>query len=218
MRIRYTEELATLNRELTEMGAMCEDVITKAGEAMITGNALTKDSVKTRSEEIDRKERIIENLCIRLLLQEQPVAGDLRMISAALKMITDMERIGDQAEEIAGITEYLEDSTSRVEGMRIGGTHIKEMAKATIKMVNESVEAFVKQETGTAKQVIGYDDVVDGLFKEVKRDLIDLIRMDSRYGEYAMDLLMIAKYFEKIGDHAVNIAEWVIFAVTGERP
>jgi phosphate transport system protein len=218
MRIRYTEELATLNRELTEMGAMCEDVITKAGEAMITGNALTKDSVKTRSEEIDRKERIIENLCIRLLLQEQPVAGDLRMISAALKMITDMERIGDQAEEIAGITEYLEDSTSRVEGMRIGGTHIKEMAKATIKMVNESVEAFVKQETGTAKQVIGYDDVVDGLFMEVKRDLIDLIRMDSRYGEYAMDLLMIAKYFEKIGDHAVNIAEWVIFAVTGERP
>jgi phosphate transport system protein len=218
MRIRYTEELATLNRELTEMGAMCEDVITKAGEAMITGNALTKDSVKTRSEEIDRKERIIENLCIRLLLQEQPVAGDLRMISAALKMITDMERIGDQAEEIAGITEYLEDSTSRVEGMRIGGTHIKEMAKAIIKMVNESVEAFVKQETGTAKQVIGYDDVVDGLFKEVKRDLIDLIRMDSRYGEYAMDLLMIAKYFEKIGDHAVNIAEWVIFAVTGERP
>jgi phosphate transport system protein len=129
-----------------------------------------------------------------------------------------MERIGDQAEEIAGITEYLEDSTSRVEGMRIGGTHIKEMAKAIIKMVNESVEAFVKQETGTAKQVIGYDDVVDGLFKEVKRDLIDLIRMDSRYGEYAMDLLMIAKYFEKIGDHAVNIAEWVIFAVTGERP
>lgn len=218
MRIRYTEELATLNRELTEMGAMCEDVITKAGEAMITGNALTKDSVKTRSEEIDRKERIIENLCIRLLLQEQPVAGDLRMISAALKMITDMERIGDQAEEIAGITEYLEDSTSRVEGMRIGGTHIKEMAKAIIKMVNESVEAFVKQETGTAKQVIGYDDVVDGLFMEVKRDLIDLIRMDSRYGEYAMDLLMIAKYFEKIGDHAVNIAEWVIFAVTGERP
>jgi len=218
MRIRYTEELATLNRELTEMGAMCEDVITKAGEAMITGNALTKDSVKTRSEEIDRKERIIENLCIRLLLQEQPVAGDLRMISAALKMITDMERIGDQAEEIAEITEYLEDSTSRVEGMRIGGTHIKEMAKATIKMVNESVEAFVKQETGTAKQVISYDDVVDGLFMEVKRDLIDLIRMDSRYGEYAMDLLMIAKYFEKIGDHAVNIAEWVIFAVTGERP
>jgi phosphate transport system protein len=217
MRTRFTEELEMLNHEMTEMGALCEDIISKAGNAMITGNMDIAESVKPRAAEIDGKEREVENLCLNLLLRQQPVAGDLRMISAALKMITDMQRIGDQAADIAEIAGYLKDSTSKIGDSRIGGTHVRDMALATIKMVNESIDAYVKQDVDIARQVIDYDDVVDGLFKEVKSELINLIVHHPEYGEYSMDLLMIAKYFERIGDHAVNIARWVVFAVTGER-
>jgi len=232
------EELVNLNHGMMAMGGLCEEVISLAGKAMITGDVSIAETVKPMIEEIDRKEKEIEDLCLRLLLEQQPVAGDLRKISAALKMITDMQRIGDQAGDILEITEYLSDSRKIPEGIkkplqdktdsesstadgenqvRIGSTHIRDMAVATIKMVNESVDAYVKQDTDIAKQVIDYDDVVDKLFTEVKSALIQLIIQHPEYGEYSMDLLMIAKYFERIGDHAVNIGRWVLFAVTGER-
>ena len=159
--------------------------------------------------EIDQKEREIESQCLKLLLQQQPVARDLRLISAALKMITDMERIGDQAEDIAEIISFLHGHQAEDNDL------LREMAKATIRMVTESVDAYVKCDTMLAEQVIAEDDTVDGYFTQVKERLIGKIAQDPADGEYALDLLMIAKYFERIGDHATNIAEWVIFSVTG---
>ena len=161
--------------------------------------------------EIDQKERTIESMCLKLLLQQQPVAKDLRQISAALKMITDMERIGDQAEDISEIITYMD---------RPGGEKsavLQEMARATIKMVTDSVDAFVKRDTILAEKVVADDDTVDECFNSVKRELIEKIAGAPEEGEYALDILMIAKYFERIGDHATNIAEWVIFSVTGEH-
>ena len=160
---------------------------------------------------LDRKEREIESLCLKLLLQQQPVAKDLRQISAALKMITDMERIGDQAEDIAEIVTFLGGRGAENSAL------LREMARSTIKMVTESVDAYVRQNTALAEQVIAEDDVVDDYFTRVKKGLIERIAQDPTDGEFALDLLMIAKYFERIGDHAVNIAEWVIFSVTGEH-
>ena len=156
-------------------------------------------------------EHTIESLCLRLLLQQQPVARDLRQISAALKMITDMERIGDQAADIAEIITFL--------GGRSGGEceYISLMAKSAIKMVTESVDAFVKRDLELANTAIRHDDIVDDYFKKVKSSLIKMIADKPDDGEYALDLLMIAKYFERIGDHAVNIAEWVVFSVTGSH-
>ena len=197
MRSRFDEQLALLNRELIEMGALCEEVIALSAQALTEGNAELAARVAPLDQEIDRKEREIESLCLKLLLQQQPVAKDLRQISAALKMITDMERIGDQAEDIAEI--------------------LREMARSTIKMVTESVDAYVKHDTALADQVIAEDDTVDDYFARVKKDLIKRIAQDPDDGEFALDLLMIAKYFERIGDHATNIAEWVIFSVTGEH-
>ena len=200
MRSRFDEQLALLNRELIEMGALCEEVIALSAQALTEGNAELAARVAPLDQEIDRKEREIESLCLKLLLQQQPVAKDLRQISAALKMITDMERIGDQAEDIAEISNLL-----------------REMARSTIKMVTESVDAYVKHDTALADQVIAEDDTVDDYFARVKKDLIKRIAQDPDDGEFALDLLMIAKYFERIGDHATNIAEWVIFSVTGEH-
>lgn len=209
MRSRFDEQLAVLKRELISMGALCEEAISIAANALLTGDAALAKGVSELEDEIDEKERTIETMCMRLLLQQQPVASDLRQISAALKMITDMERIGDQAEDISEIIRFL--------GGRTGSEceAIGEMAQATIKMVTESVDAFVKQDVDLARQVIAYDDVVDRLFDEVKQSLIDMLGNRGEYGEYAIDLMMIAKYFERIGDHATNIAEWVEFAVTG---
>jgi phosphate transport system protein len=209
MRTRFDEQLALLNRELISMGALCEEVISLASQALLSGDGVLAAKVAPLDEEIDQKERNIEALCLKLLLQQQPVARDLRQISAALKMITDMERIGDQAEDISEIIGYLGGRTGR------DCSHIGEMAEATIKMVTESVEAFVRQDLAMARRVIDYDDVVDDLFDQVKASLIAMIAEDPDQGEYAVDLLMIAKYFERIGDHAVNIAEWVEFSVTG---
>ena len=160
-------------------------------------------------EEIDQKERAIESLCLKLLLQQQPVARDLRQISAALKMITDMERIGDQADDISEIIIYLGGRAAEHDDL------LRSMARATIKMVTESVDAYVKHDTILAEKVIADDDTVDDYFEQVKRALIGKIAANPDDGEYALDLLMIAKYFERIGDHAVNIAEWVIFSITG---
>ena len=193
------------------MGSLCEEVIALASQSLTEGDAALAARVSPLDAEIDRKEREIESLCLKLLLQQQPVARDLRQISAALKMITDMERIGDQAEDIAEIVRFLGGR-----GAEHGGL-LREMARSTIKMVTESVDAYVKHDTALAEKVIAEDDVVDDYFARVKKALIDRIADDPADGGFALDLLMIAKYFERIGDHATNIAEWVIFSVTGEH-
>ena len=209
MRSRFDEQLALLNKELIEMGAMCEESINMATRALSEFDKELAKKVAPLDIEIDQKEREIESMCLKLLLQQQPVAKDLRQVSAALKMITDMERIGDQAEDIAEIVTYLDGRSSAQIGL------LKEMAAAAIKMVTQSVDAYVKHDTILAEQVISDDDTVDEYFDRVKRMLIDKIAQDPNEGEHAIDLMMIAKYFERIGDHAVNIAEWVIFSVTG---
>ncbi len=209
MRIRFDEQLELLNNKMTQMGAKCENIIALSAKMLLEGGNSGINNIATIGSEIDNMESEIESICLKLLLQQQPVARDLRQISAALKMITDMERIGDQAEDIAEITEYL--------GGRTGEEciDIRKMAEATIKMVTDSVDAFVKQDLTLARSVLDYDDVVDDYFDRIKLSLIQMILENPTDGEYAVDLLMIAKYFERIGDHATNIAEWVEFSVTG---
>ena len=211
MRSRFDEQLALLNKELIEMGALCEEVIALAAQSLAEGSAALARRVAPLDAEIDRKEREIESLCLKLLLQQQPVACDLRQISAALKMITDMERIGDQAEDIAEIVVFLDGRGAESSEL------LRAMARSAIKMVTESVDAYVGRDVALAGQVIREDDVVDDYFARVKSALIERIAHDPSDGELALDLLMIAKYFERIGDHATNIAEWVIFSVTGEH-
>ena len=211
MRSRFDEQLSQLNREMIEMGALCEEVIALASQALTEGNAALAKKVAPLDGEIDQKERDIEAMCLKLLLQQQPVARDLRQISAALKMITDMERIGDQAEDIAEIVGFLNGRSAENSSL------LREMARSAIEMVTGSVDAFVKQDTALAEKVIAQDDVVDSYFEQVKEALIRKIADMPEDGAYALDLLMIAKYFERIGDHAVNLAQWVIFAVTGQH-
>lgn len=211
MRNRFDEQLALLNKEMIEMGSLCEEIIKKALGALNKENEQLLESVFSLGPEIDRKERTIETLCLKLLLQQQPVAKDLRQISAALKMITDMERIGDQAEDIAEIMPFV---TNRPEEVDI---LLREMAEASIRMVTESVDAFVAQDVELAKGVVKKDDIVDNYFTTIKQALIREILENPKDGECSIDLLMIAKYFERIGDHATNIAEWVIFSVTGDH-
>ena len=208
MRSRFDEQLARFNQELIEMGALCEEAISLAAAALAEGDG-REAGVAALDREIDQKERDIETLCLKLLLQQQPVARDLRQISAALKMITDMERIGDQAEDIAEIITFLGGRTADEH------TRITRMAKATTQMVTDSIDAFVRQDVSIAERVIRSDDIVDDCFVEVKNSLISMIAANPQEGEFALDLLMIAKYFERIGDHATNIAEWVVFSVTG---
>ena len=202
MRSRFDEQLALLNKEMIEMGALCEEVIALASKALTEADPELAQRVAPLDAEIDQKERNIESLCLKLLLQQQPVARDLRQISDAL-------RIGDQAEDIAEIIQFLAGRSAENDDL------LREMALSTIHMVTESVDAYVKRDTMLAETVIAEDDVVDNAFDEVKRRLIDKIAAHPDDGEYALDLLMIAKYFERIGDHATNIAEWVIFSVTG---
>ena len=209
MRNRFDEQLYELNRELIEMGAMCEEAIASAAKALTMGDIVLANNVIKQGTAIDQMERDIESRCMKLLLHQQPVARDLRLISAALKMITDMERIGDQAEDIAEIVTFLKGRT--IEDMEL----IEDMARETIGMVSASVDAFVKKDVALARRVIQQDDVVDDYFSRVKYDVITLIIEKTVDGEFALDLLMIAKYFERIGDHATNIAEWVIYSVTG---
>lgn len=209
MRSRFDQQLALLNKELIKMGSLCEEAITIVSKALTTGNVSLARRVASLEEEIGQMEHTIETACLKLLLQQQPVARDLRQISAALKMITDMERIGVQANDISEIITYLNGRT---------GTEcefITLMADATIKMVTESVDAYVNQDIELANAVIAHDDVVDSYFDSVKNSLIHMIAENPKDGEYAIDLLMISKYLERIGDHAVNIAEWVVFSVTG---
>ncbi len=209
MRSRFDEQLSLLNKKMIEMGAECESIIALSAKALLEGNAANARKAKEQGNTIDQMEREIEAFCLKLLLQQQPVAKDLRIISAALKMITDMERIGDQAEDIAEIIPFLDGRTGKE------CLDIRLMAESTIKMVTDSIDAYVKQDLELAKSVSDYDDVVDNAFVRVKQALISMISKNTADGEYAMDLLMIAKYLERIGDHAVNIAEWVEFSVIG---
>jgi phosphate transport system protein len=211
MRSRFDEQLALLNQELTTMGALCEEAIALVAKALSSADKEMLQKVVTLDGEIDQMERDIESLCLKLLLQQQPVARDLRQISAALKMVTDMERIGDQAEDIAEIIPFLEGHHIPAHGQ------IHEMAEATSKMVTDSIDAYVKKDLALAGTVVAYDDVVDDCFDKVKNDLIQIVVQNPADGGRAFDLLMIAKYFERIGDHAVNIAQWVRFSMTGHK-
>ena len=208
MRDEFERQLALLNEELTTMGGLIESAIANAVKAL-DGDEHSINKAYDYEKSIDNKEREIESLCLKLLLTQQPVASDLRLISAALKMITDMERIGDQAEDIAEIIGFLSDRQAENNAL------FREMAKAVIQMVTESVDAYVKCDIMLAKKVIATDDTVDEQFAQVKQSLISRITEHPADGEYALDLLMIAKYYERIGDHATNIAEWVIYSVTG---
>jgi len=212
MRNTFDKQLAMLNNLLLEMGAMISGAIASAVKALVTQDAALAREVFDNDDTIDDKEKEIESACLKLLLQQQPVAGDLRLISTALKMLTDMERIGDHAADISEITVYISDEPFIKEL-----EDIPKMAEATIEMVNKSIESFAKMDKDLASEVILHDDVVDELFDKVKDDLARLIHQNVDNAKQAMDLLMIAKYFERIGDHAVNIAEWVIFCMTGSH-
>ena len=212
MRNRFDRQLVQLNNELIEMGGMIEKAISDTVKALVNQDIELASNVIEYDEEIDHQEREIEQLCLKLLLQQQPVAKDLRLISAALKMITDMERIGDHATDISEITIELS-KESYIKKL----DHIQQMAKETMVMLVQSVEAFVNKDMDKARAVIVHDDVVDDLFNKVKAELIAMIHEDVNAGEQASDLLMAAKYFERIGDHATNISEWVIFSITGQR-
>lgn len=210
MRNRFDNQLHELNNEIINMGALVESSIAAAVKALEKRDERLARQIASSDHVIDDKEREIEQLCLKLLLQQQPVASDLRLISAAMKMITDIERIGDQSADISELTLLL----CRRENFFMPG-QLRDMAQATITMVSEAIDAFVKKDLQLAHQVIAYDDTVDDLFDEVKAQLIRRIHDDHDAGETAVDLLMIAKYLERIGDHAVNVAEWVCFSITG---
>ena len=212
MRNKFDEQLERLHVELIQMGAACEDAISAAAEALLKGDESLAAAAEEAERDIDQREREVENLCLKLLLQQQPVARDLREISAALKMISDLERIGDQAADIAEMTSYV----CLPEGGR--ASHIADMARAVIRMVTDSVDSFVKRDLTLARQVCAADDQVDELFRQVRRELTELISADPARGEQGLDLLMVAKYLERIGDHATNVAEWVEYSLTGVHP
>ena len=212
MRSKFDEQLNMLNQEMMHMGSMIEDRIQKAIEALIDQNTGLAQEIMESDNEVDREQKILENICFNLLMQQQPVARDLRVISAAMKMVTDMERIGDHAADISEITIMMA-QTSYAQQL----DDIKKMATETVFMLIRSVEAYVEKDMGKAKAVIGHDDIVDELFDKNKSEIIDMIHKDPSNGEQAADLLMVAKYFERIGDHATNIAEWVIFALDDKK-
>ena len=208
MRSYFDKQLSTLNLELVKMGALCEEAISAAAKCLNDGDKTLIDKIKEIERLIDEKEREIESLSMKLLLHQQPVAGDLRMISAALRMISDMERIGDQAADIAEILKFVGSDSKGI------AAHIVDMASATKKMVTESVDSFVKRDLDMTHKVMKRDDTVDELFLKVKDELTKAICDNPEEGEIYLDILMIAKYFERIGDHAVNIAEWVEYSIT----
>lgn len=210
MRTRFDMELEQLNSDMIAMGALCENAISEAMQSLFSADKAAAQRTIEEDREIDQKEKDIEALCLRLLLQQQPVARDLRVISSALKMITDMERIGDQAADIAELIRHM-----HLTPVSRQNKHLSKMAEATKKMVTESIDAFVKKDAALATKVLADDDLVDSLFLKLRHDIIEMIAADPGCGEEAVDVLMIAKYLERIGDHATNIAEWVLFSVTG---
>lgn len=212
LRARYNGQLETLHLQLIKMGALSEDAIDAAMKSLFNHDSSMAEKTFSLEKDIDEQEKDIENLCIKLLLEQQPVATDLRMVSSAMRMISDLERIGDLAENIAEITKFIDkdDVISRIP--------LNSMAEAASDMVAESVESFVRSDVDLAKKVIQSDDNVDKYFVEIKKELMNEIKENSENGEACLDILMISKYLERVADHAVNVAEWVIYAVTGENP
>ena len=208
MRSKFDEQLVELNHEMIEMGTMIEESIAQAVNALCKKDVELAKKIMEGDEEIDRAQKRIENICFNLLIQQQPVARDLRTITAAMKMVTDMERIGDHAADISEMTISMGKSAYEA-----NLSHINKMASETVLMLNWSIEAYVSKDKQKAKEVIDHDDIVDRLFDETKKDIINLILQNPKDGEEATDLLMVAKYFERIGDHATNIAEWVIYSL-----
>lgn len=212
MRTKFDEQLHMLNQEMMHMGSMIEEKIQKAIEALIEQNRSLAKEIMDGDCEVDREQKKIENICFNLLMQQQPVARDLRVISAAMKMVTDMERIGDHAADISEMTVMMSD-TPYVADLE----DIKKMASETVLMLIRSIEAYVEKDMLKAQSVIDHDDIVDDLFHKNKQDLIELIRKDPAVSEQAADMLMVAKYFERIGDHATNLAENIIFALDDKK-
>lgn len=211
MATRFQRQLEELHVEMITMGSLCEKAISLSSKAIQGNGEILARQVFETDKEIDEKEREIETLCMRLLLHQQPVAKDLREISAALKMISDMERIGDQAADIAELSRYVDINKLS------NAIDIAEMSENTVRMVTESVDAFVKADLNLCRKVINDDDLVDRAFDQVKEKLVELIYEKKIDAKDSLDLLMTAKYFERIGDHAVNIAEWVEYSITGEH-
>ncbi|MDO5125807.1 MAG: phosphate signaling complex protein PhoU [Ruminococcus sp.] len=211
MRNKFDEQLNMLNSEFIKMGALCEEAISYAVKCLTEGTSKLKESAFETEKQIDQKERDIESLCMKLLVHQQPVATDFRLITAALKMISDMERIGDQAEDIAEIAEYVKDADLQTQ------VYITDMAETAVHMVIDSVDSFVKKDLDISYSVIALEKSMDELFLQAKKQLIKAVKTGTGNAESLVDMLMIAKYFERIGDHAENIAEWVIFSITGEH-
>lgn len=209
IRTVFDDELSLLNTELIKMGALCERAVRSALNVYFLGKKADAETANKLEKEIDSKERDIEDLCMKLILRQQPVAGDLRLISSAIKMISDMERIGDQAQDIADIAINIDSEEIN------DHVHIRNMSETALSMVSKSIDAFVKKDVSTAEEVIKMDDIVDEGFDKIKEELIQAVREDNKKSEEYIDILMIAKYIERIGDHAVNIAEWVEYSVTG---
>lgn len=210
MRTEFDEQLETLNKEMITMGMLCENAISRASEALFAGDVPLAKSIERILEHINHRERAIEDICMHLILQQQPVATDLRVISSALKMVTDMERVGDQSADIGEIV-----SMGKVH-ITTESEYFQKMSAAVIRMVSKSMDAFVRKDENLAESVIEYDDTVDDYFNTIRSDLIRAVSTDVKNGESIVDQLMIAKYYERIGDHAVNIARWVIFSITGQ--
>ncbi len=211
MRTKFDQQLQALNQELILMGTLCEKAISMSIKALLDGDESLRGEVFSVGSEVSQKGRDIERACMKLLLQQQPVARDLRLISSALKMIYDMDRVGILACDIAEIAEFLHTATL------ISAFPIKEMTVEAVGMVSNSLHAFVKRDLSLAREVIARDDAVDALFDSIKRALIEAIASRLAHSEQCIDLLMVAKYLEKIGDHAVNLASWVCYAITGQR-
>jgi len=211
MRDSYRERLKMLHSELVLMGALCEEAIESAIKGLLDEDLELRKKAIELEQEIDDKEHEIESICVRLLLREQPVAGDLRQILVAQKIIADMERIGDQAQDIAELSAHMVGKKVKSE------SNIAEMAAAASKMLTDSVDSFVESDLTKAHDVIRYDDVVDSFFVKIKDELSELIAENKSNAEACMDLLIIAKYLERIGDHSTNIAEWVVYSITGDK-
>lgn len=214
MRLKFDEQLKQLGEEMTHMGSMIEQAIQDAVQALLNHDVKTAQRIMKEDDLVDQEQKKIENLCFQLLIQQQPVARDLRTITAAMKMVTDMERIGDHAADISELTIAIANVPCR-----LPGENITKMAAETMVMLVDAVDSYVNKDVEKAHAVIAHDDIVDDYFVKVKADLIEVIRQNPEYGEYAADLLLVNKYLERIGDHATNIAEWVIFALNnkGER-
>lgn len=210
MRSYFDKQLELLNNEMLNMSDMCEDAISQAISALLNGDRMKAAGLKKSVDQINQQERYIENICVKLLMQQQPVARDLRTISAAMKMVTDMDRIAIQSGDIADIIAVGNIKPSAET------ESLKQMADAVRKMVTMSIEAFVNKDISSAKEVLAFDDVVDEYFDNIKKELIEKLKNNQANGELILDLLMIDKYMERIGDHAVNIGKWVIFSINGE--